>query len=170
MSDVHRIRDELSAILDVVKTSGGPSDISSAESIATKALLLSAASHFEREICTTILECAQGGGARPIYVAFIERQGLDRRYHAMFSWEHSNLNKFFSLFGDVAKLKLSAAAKEEDISSSIGDFIYLGSKRNELVHQNFAGFSLDVTFDDVWRKYESANVVPSWIKAKLTEL
>lgn len=170
MTDVDRIHGELSGILEVVRKSGGPSDVTAAETIATKALLLSAASYFEREICGAIAECAGEGGARPVYVAFIQRQALERKYHTMFSWGESNINRFFSLFGEYAKVKLSASAKEDEINTAIRDFLFLGSKRNELVHENFAGFSLDVTFNDVWNKYTSATRLPNWLRSELSSI
>jgi hypothetical protein len=167
MSDVSRIHDELANLLAVVAANGEPSDLTAAEVIATKALLLSAASHFERELCDLILQLASEGGTPRLYLNFIHKQALERRYHTMFSWDATNLNKFFSLFGDEAKQSLSVLAKSDDVHSSISDFIFINSKRNELVHQNFAGYSLDATFADVWKKYENARGFSAWLKQNL---
>lgn len=167
MTDVVRIRDELSAILDLVRTSGGPSDTVAAEAIAAKALLLSAASYFERSICDVIVRSAKESGTRHAYCNFIDKQALERRYHAMFDWDKKNINKFFGLFGSDTRDRLAEAVLADNMGDVVKDFLYIGSQRNLLVHENFAGYSLETTFNEVFERYESAFQLVEWLHSKL---
>lgn len=41
------------------------------------------------------------------------------------------------------------------------EFLYIGQQRNELVHNNFAEFPLEITSEDIRKKYPSAlQIIP----------
>lgn len=169
MTDVERIQAELAAIISLARDAGGPSDQIAAESVAAKTLLLSAASYFERAVCEIIVSSARQGGTRSAYCNFIDKQALERRYHSMFDWRGKNLNQFFGLFGTDAKSRLSEALIADDMTEAAKSFIYIGSQRNLLVHENFAGYSLETTFDEVFDRYHQAFHLLEWLRAKLLE-
>ncbi len=87
----------------------------------------------------------------------------------MFDWKGKNLNQFFGLFGTDAKNRLSEALVADDMVEAAKSFIYLGSQRNLLVHENFAGYSLETTFDEVFERYQIAMQLVDWLKRKLVE-
>jgi hypothetical protein len=167
MTDVDRVHEELSAVIATVEASDSVSDLIAIQTIAAKALLLSAASYFERTVCEIIVGVAKESGTRPLYSAFIDKQALERRYHSMFDWDGKNINKFFGLFGADVRGRLSEKSKNADVAEAVSAFIFIGSKRNLLVHENFAGFSLDVTFPEVYGKYQTAFRLMDWLRVQL---
>jgi hypothetical protein len=46
--------------------------------------------------------------------------------------------------------------RDTTFAISVKDFVQLGSLRNQLVHQNYASFTLEKTADEIWGLYESA--------------
>lgn len=88
---------------------------------------------------------------------FVEKQAVNRKYHTMFDWSTSNANRFFSLFGNEFLIHMKKVM-EEDQSIKVGmkDFMDLGSKRNQLVHENYATFNLDYTAQEIYQKFISA--------------
>lgn len=167
MTDVDRVRNELASVIAAIETKGDVSDLIAVQTIAAKALLLSAASYFERAVCEIIIDVAAESGTSSIFRTFIDRQALERRYHSMFDWDGKNINKFLGLFGTDVRTRLAEYAKRPDVSSSVSAFIFIGSKRNLLVHENFAGFSLDVTFDEVYERYKLAMELMGWLREQL---
>ena len=113
------------------------------------------------------MSVASASGSHEVITDFIDKQALERKYHSLFQWEASNANKFFSLFGEDMKKSLALEAKQDPPSSAISDFLFLGATRNELVHENFAAFSLDVTADDIMRKFRNASTFVDWFRSKL---
>jgi hypothetical protein len=171
MSDVERIRGELLSLREIVGRSKSLSDVNAFESLAAKTLLLAAASFFEKKICEAILACAKNTGTHDIFANFIEKQALERKFHSMFQWEATNINRFLALFGTENKKIMEDEIKvSEQLSSAMNDFIYINSQRNLLVHNNFAAFNLDAAMDDIWLKFGSAKRLSDWLPEKLTEL
>lgn len=166
-TDVDRVYAELKAVIEVVRVGGDVSDVVAIEAIAAKSLLLAAASHFERAIGDVIRGVAEESGTKLTYRHFIDKQALDRKYHTMFAWEAKNINRFLGLFGKESAARMAEAAKDDDISAAISDFILLGATRNLLVHENFAGFSLELTFEEVYARFESAVRLVDWLTQQL---
>lgn len=66
----------------------------------SKGLLLAAASAFESRLASHLESLyRQRLPDRPDLVAFVVSAGIKRRYHTYFSWDSSNANQFFGLFG-----------------------------------------------------------------------
>lgn len=170
MSEVDRIRAELLSLREIIHKTDSMSDINAFEAFAAKTLLMAAASYFEKRICDDILQIAETFGTNAIFVNFIEKQALSRKFHTMFNWDARNINSFLGLFGDEFKKTCSDEIKNSEIRlQSIRDFIFINSYRNLLVHNNFSTFNLNVSFEDIWNKFESAIKVPDWLAEKLNK-
>jgi hypothetical protein len=171
MTEVGRVRSELEAVRKIILAVNSPSDLSAFENIAAKTLLLSAASYFERRVCDVLRDSAVGFGVHNVFVSFIQHAVIDRGFHAMFDWKAANVNKFLGLFGPENKARLVAdLTMYVGSGSAVSDFMYIGSQRNQLVHGNFASFSLAASADEVWAKFESGNKVVEWLPIGLEKL
>jgi hypothetical protein len=169
MSDVERVYTELCSIREIVRSTSSLSDQSAFEALATMTLLLAAASYFEGAVCDAILNCAKEAGTRTVFTTFIEKQALERRCHMMFNWRASNLNQFLGLFGRQYKEAMERALSHNELAKAVEDFIYINSEQNKLVHENFAAYSLDAVFDEVWNKFGCAKQFTDWLPVKLNE-
>ena len=171
MTEVERIYLELSALRDLTVKAESPSDINAFESLAAKALLLAAASYFERRICEAIEATARDTGAAGPFVNFISKQGLERKYHQLFDWDKPNVNRFLGLFGaDYKKIMDEDIQADDVLTTAIRDFMYLGSQRNQLVHKGFASFLLESNMIEIWDKFLSASKFLDWLPKKLVGL
>jgi len=165
MTDVERIYGELKSARATIEAADSISDRVAFESLAVKTLILSAASYFEREICQTILRTANKCGVPAPLKFFIEKQGLERKYHSLFNWDSNNANKLFSLFGKPARDKLVDGSKA--LEQALECFLFVNRARNDLVHENFAGATIDLTFEEAWAKYERALTFVDWFSDQL---
>lgn len=123
-----------------------------------KVLLLSAASFFESAISKQISEYAiKASGSDKRIVTLIENKVIERQYHTLFSWDAKNTNAFWSLFGEATKTKVREQINnDEKLRASEVDFIELGKQRNLLVHENFAEYDVNITVEEIYKKYKSA--------------
>jgi hypothetical protein len=170
MTDVDRIYGELSAVRDLLREKGPPSDVVSFEELAAKTLLLCAASYFERQICSSLLQIARETGSSVLFCTFIEKQALERKFHSMFDWKQSNANAFFGLFGqDVRNWMRDLVKGDDGLSDAVREFMFINSQRNRLVHGNFAATTAEVTFGEVWQKYQMALKFTEWLPIRLRE-
>jgi hypothetical protein len=133
----------------------------------SKVLLLCIASFFEEEVKIIIhkgLRTHENVLARE----FLDNKALKRQYHALFDWTASNANQFFRFFGEDFKRKMEESIRSDDrLNQAIKDFLFLGNKRNEMVHENYAIFYLDSTTEDIFLKYESAQYFLAVLERKL---
>jgi len=121
-----------------------------------KVILLACASYFETKVVSTVIDSLNTESC-PLTYNFVSRKALKRQYHTLFSWDAGNANSFFSFFGEEFKKFMGERVKEDEgLKSSIQDFLLLGSLRNQLVHDNYAMFSLELTVEDMWEKFENA--------------
>jgi hypothetical protein len=87
----------------------------------------------------------------------VKNKAVSRQYHTWFSWEKRNANQFFGLFGDefrrpmVAKIDASP-----EMQKSIQAFLELGNERNKLVHQNYVGFPMEKTLNEIYQLHRDA--------------
>lgn len=103
-------------------------------------------------------------------MAFVRNKGLERQYHTLFSWEKSNANSFFGLFGtDFKDYMTSQVKNDQDLDDSIKAFLRLGETRNELVHGNFAIFPLERTAEQIYELYRQASLFVDLLPLKLRE-
>lgn len=130
--------------------------VSDYKSQFSKVILLSSASFFEVEILETIKKQLNPSYCE-LTAEFIYNKALVRQYHTLFDWNKRNANKFFSLFGDNFKRFMTNKVSSDDVlSSAISDFIIIGELRNQLAHQNYAAFVLNMTADEIFEKYLNA--------------
>jgi len=135
-----------------------PSLAVSAEGSLSKALLLAGASYAEHALQLIVIDAFDNAiRSNPALVRFVEAKALKRQYHTMFNWESANANQFFGLFGSDFKVAIQREiAGDRDLAEAISGFLELGRLRNELVHQNFAAFSLPKTADEIYGLYRRA--------------
>jgi len=135
-----------------------------------KVLVISAASYFEHEVTQILLRFISKYSNNNLQIySFTKRKAIDRQYHSYFDWDAKNANKFFSLFGDDFKGIIEKDLKSnEKLEKSIKDFIRIGSTRNELAHDNFANFTLDMTSKDIYELYNSAKLFMNYLTEKMS--
>lgn len=123
-----------------------------------KVLVLSAASFFESVISKQISEYAtKASGSDKRIVTLIENKVIERQYHTLFNWDAKNTNAFWSLFGETTKAKVREQINsDEKLRTSEVDFVELGKQRNLLVHENFAEYDVNITVEEIYKKYKSA--------------
>lgn len=134
-----------------------------------KVLVLSAASFFESVISKQISEYAtKASGSDKRIVNLIENKVIERQYHTLFNWDAKNTNAFWSLFGEITKAKVREQINgDEELRTSEIDFVELGKQRNLLVHENFAEYDVNITVEEIYKKYKSACKFISFIATVL---
>ncbi len=156
-SPVAALKDAHDALRTLVLESEPSLAVAASETLS-KSLLLAGASELEDDVQRILIEYYEEATANTVpAVEFIRRKALKRQYHTLFSWEAANANTFFSFFGpDFRKFIDERLAANSGLKDAIRDFLRLGSLRNQLVHGNFAAFSLDVTAEEIFSLYLSA--------------
>jgi len=134
-----------------------------------KVVLLACASYFETKLSSVVLNALNPSDCL-LTDSFISKKALKRQYHTLFGWEMKNANSFFGLFGkpfqDYMKEKVKG---DSSLDSAIKDFLELGKLRNQLVHDNYATFILQLTVEDIKKKFESAQVFASAIEPSIAD-
>jgi hypothetical protein len=145
-------------LLSYLQENGQLSFSNTTEGTLPKILLLAAASHLEKELQDLIISYFTDvtGDCKPA-VSFVNRKAISRQYHTFFDWDKGNGNAFFALFGEDFKTAVNQKIRDDPaLAQSVRDFVQLGSMRNQLVHQNYAAFTLEKTSEEIWNFYESA--------------
>jgi hypothetical protein len=154
---VDRLHDEFTAIVQAID----PQQVSlrsTAEEVFRKALLLAAASHFEKIVVEAVrrMVSTHSNDCETI-VELVTRKALSRQYHTLFQWDKRQANSFFSLFGEgFQKYMKSRVDEDRSLDDSIVAFLELGNDRNRLVHQDFGNFVLEKTVDEVYDTFKRA--------------
>ena len=166
---VDRLHDEFTQLLAFLDAHLEVSLRSVADGNFRKALLLAAASYFERRLTGGIVDFAGEVTSTDHVVRWlVERKAVERQYHTWFDWNARNANQFFRLFGrpfgDHAKALVDSS---ESLSSSVQAFLEIGRDRNRLVHQDFASFPLEKTSGEVYETYRSATEFVEWFPREL---
>jgi len=121
-----------------------------------KVVLLACASYFETNVINTVLKSLNTSGCQLTY-NFVLKKALSRQYHSLFDWKAKNANNFFSLFGEGFKDFMKAKVKEDEaLNLGIKNFLELGRLRNQLAHDNYATFVLELTVEEIQEKFLSA--------------
>jgi hypothetical protein len=136
-----------------------------------KTLLLSVASYFESIMKDILLDFfKEQTNKSTVVLSFIENKAIERQYHTYFNWEGNNANSFFGLFGeDFRDFMKKEVRTDNQLDESIRAFLKLGNTRNQLVHQNFASFSLENTAEEIYQLYEQAEYFVDVLPKKLRE-
>jgi len=135
-----------------------------------KVLILSIASFFEHKITEVLLEFInKKSNSNYLIYSFTKKKAIDRQYHTYFDWKNKNANPFFALFGDDFKKTIEIDMKENStLKKSVKDFLEIGSIRNQLVHENFANYSLDKTAKEIYDLYGSAIIFVDYLIKKFS--
>lgn len=166
-SPIDRIYKELSDAINALREYGQLSAIVAIEDHARKALLLSAASHFEHRLTGHLIQLC-GMAKNPLLTEFAVNKVVSRQYHSLFQWESKNANSFFGLFGQKFLTRTKNAVKADTrLENAIRAFLELGFLRNQLVHKDYATYPLEKTSDEIYSLYQSAlhfvNSFPEWL-------
>jgi hypothetical protein len=141
-------------------------DASFASMFFSKSLVLCCSSYFE-SVLTELIEYQvniRKNECCPAY-NFARSKGILKQYHSWFDWEAKNINKFLSLFGHDFKIAArNLIDRSERLRAAETSFMYIGALRNQLVHNNFASFSIDDSMDDVFRKFQEASELVEALK------
>lgn len=168
---IDKIYNDYLDLLNYLEANKEISLINDADNNFKKILLLSAASFFEHEITQILLEFINrsSGNNFKIY-SFAKRKAIDRQYHTYFNWDiKKGANQFFSLFGEEFKKCIENDLRsDEALEKAVRDFLEIGSTRNELVHENFANFTLDKTAKEIYELYRSASVFTEYLAEKFS--
>jgi hypothetical protein len=156
---IDKFYDEAKAAVQLLQQEGELSLQVTAADNFRKALLLASASYFEHRVCQAVLEFVRRQSSNSVLIEnFVRNKAISRQYHTWFSWEASNANQFFGLFGAEFKVAMTARLNvSKSLREAIQAFMELGRERNRLVHENFAVFQMDKTMDEIYALYQHAN-------------
>ncbi len=128
------------------------------DDVYKKVLLLSAASYFESVISEAVIDFAKRAASVDSRIAvLVEKKAISRQYHTLFQWTQKNTNSFWGLFGEETKKKVRGIIdSSEEMKQAEIDFLDLGNRRNLLVHENFSEYDVNITVDEIYKKYQSA--------------
>src|SRR5689334_4001018 len=120
-----------------------------------KTLLLCAASHFEYRVTTDVVSfCAEVAGNNTMIPTLVRNKAVSRQFHTWFDWKMNNANAFFNMFGEDFKAHMVDIVKQdENMATSISNFMEIGRERNRLVHQDYGSFSLEKTAEEIFGLY-----------------
>jgi hypothetical protein len=155
------------ALHDLLTSQSETSLASDADSKLKKVLLVSAASYFEHEITTALVDfVAATSENHASLLALVKAKAVSRQYHTYFQWDGKNANSFFGLFGEefLAESKANVKA-QEGLEDSIRAFLEIGLNRNQMMHENFATFPMDKTAEEVYELYKQAHLFIDYIRA-----
>lgn len=167
---IDKIYSENSDVLEYLESQKEFSFKSSCDEKFTKTLILSISSYFEHYITELLLKFSQQSSSNnTMIVSLIKNKAISRQYHTYFNWEGKNANSFFSLFGEKFKLDCEKEVKEnKELEQAIRNFIDLGYTRNQLVHINFANYSLDKNSKEYFEMYKKAKYFIEFLEKKLS--
>ena len=161
--------DQLSRLVESLKLTGEPSLAISVSEVASKSLLIAAASHFEDEFSKMFADVASRL-ATPAIAEFAFNQGVTRKYHTLFDWRSGNANTFYKLLGAAFKERAARlAANDASFAKSVTEFLAIGNDRNELVHSDFASFPLTATLGELVERYRLARKFLPNVRSLLLE-
>ena len=136
----------------ILRTAGELSLSSAMDVSSRKAVLLAAASYFERRLSAAVLAfCQEVSGNNRLVPALVLNKAITRQYHTWFDWNGSTATTFFSLFGPEFKKHMQdLLKKDEALRSAIRAFIEMGRDRNRLVHEDYSTFTLEETIQEIY--------------------
>ena len=136
-----------------------------------KALLLAAASNYEKRLTEGVLAFVREVTSEDHVVAWlVSGRVVTRQYHTWFDWKGSNANKFFSMFGrSFSRYVRRIINEDSSLSSSIEAFMEIGRDRNRMVHDDYASFSLEKTSAEIYETYQLGSKFVDWVPQALRD-
>lgn len=133
-------------------------DLQALQRVWVKYLILAASSYFEAEIKAHITEfVSHVSNKNASVLKIIKKQLLARHYHTIIDWkEETKLSSFCNFFSiDINKCADSEVRIR--LEAEFTEFLNLGILRNDLIHKDLITFNVELTIEDVYKKYKSAN-------------
>ncbi|MBY8856322.1 hypothetical protein K7711_07535 [Nocardia sp. CA2R105] len=133
-----------------------PSGLAALNRTFHKVILVAAASSLEDQVKNVVesLFCNHG---RNELGAFIQKRVMARGYHQLFDWDNEKAKPFFSSFGKTCGELFDQKRKRDDtFEKQHYAFMRLGNLRNQLVHRDYATYTLDETPEELFKFYCSA--------------
>lgn len=148
---VTQLMDDHVELIAYLQEQGEISFLSTMESAVPKVILLAAASDLESQTQQIILSYyKKATGESDFAVSFVQNKAVTRQFHTYFDWRNRSANSFFALFGERFKTKAKASIEADvKLGQAVKDFCELGDLRNQLVHGNYASFTMEKTADEV---------------------
>lgn len=116
--------------------------------------MIAAASFFEFELGKVIDRVFSGQGCSEECMSIIRNKAIARQFFSYFDFSVANTNKLFAAFGVSCKERAASAIRESsDLRDAQQAFLEICSLRNNMVHENFAAFSIDISTEDVYEKF-----------------
>jgi hypothetical protein len=142
-------------IKKALETGGHLSLLVTAEDVLRRNLLIAAASYFEYELGQRIDRVFSGQGCTEECISIIRNKAISRQFYSYFDFKVANTNRLFAAFGVPCKDRAVGAIKDStELKEAQQAFLEICSLRNNMVHENFAAFSMDISTDDVYAKFE----------------
>ena len=136
-----------------------------------KALLLAAASNYEKRLTDAVVNFVQEVTSRDHVVSWlVQNRVVARHYHTWFDWNQANANHFFGMFGQSFRRHVQSVIREDDgLSLSVRAFLEIGRDRNRMVHDDFGSFSLEKTSGEIYETYQIGSRFVEWVPQVLRE-
>jgi len=168
---VDRLHTDFSGLLAVLGTADKVSLRNVADENFRKALLMAAASYFERCMTDAVLDfVAEVTTEGHVLTWLIRNKAVSRQYHTWFNWEQKNVNSFFGLFGKAFQDRMKALVNSDsDLDSSIQAFLEIGRERNRLVNEDYGSFPLEKTSEEIYGLYRDATKFVEWFPIALRQ-
>lgn len=155
---VERLMTDHVELMNFLRKGNEISFLATMESSLPKVLLLASASDLEESIQRLIVDYFHvATRSSDFAVNFVRNKAVERQYHSYFDWRNRSANMFFALFGDRFKSKAKRAlANDEKLANAVKSFCEIGDLRNQLVHENYAAFTVEKTASEVFDLYRRA--------------
>ncbi len=142
--------------------------LNAAEDNARKTLVLSAASLFEDRITKALLAYVEKvSAADACVISLVRNKAVKRQYHTFFEWDKRKLGAFPTLLGETLGGAIKEAIRTSPQKENAEAFLEIGAKRNSLVHENFADYSLDITGEEIRVLCEKADQFVAYLESIL---
>jgi len=149
---------EYSDLLTFLLNSGQVSYSAISGVMFSKLLTISIGSYFETELKEIVEGAFNKKNTNRIVIEFSKKNGFERKFHTWFSWEKTNANSFFSMFGNQFAEAAKSFVIANKIEIPIKNFMEIGRERNRLVHENILIAPFEKTLDEVFDQYLSARI------------
>ena len=136
-----------------------------------KALLLAAASNFEKRLTDGVVAFVEELTSQDHVLAWlVKKRVVARQYHTWFDWDRANANRFFGMFGLSFSRHVQRIIEDDNgLSSSVQSFMEIGRERNRMVHEDFGSFSLEKTSEEIYEAYRNGSIFVDWVPGALRD-
>jgi len=133
-----------------------PSGLTALNRSYHKHLLVAAASSLE-ELVKDLVPSIFGTHGSAQMATFVSKRVMARNYAQLFEWKGQTAQGFFTSFGEACASNFKNALKsDEELKKQHDAFMRLGHLRNEVVHNDYAVFSIDLTPLEIISLYRDA--------------